>query len=163
MSNTTPAFTPEEREGLWALLIAKADEDDAVHNRGEFHTGNYCGLEDRAITDRYQAFDYGFDEGADRAFEFFKDELDTVLSFARSLDEKRIAELEAALAQDWKKAIEWAKDRVGLYGDTAPFYVGFLTACHEIANHANQLRNDRVAALAKARERKEDATALDKL
>lgn len=62
-----------QRDTLLAALKEIEDgptDEPQVENTGEWQTGVYCGLEDRDIRDRYQACDYGFEKGAERAIEW---------------------------------------------------------------------------------------------
>ena len=65
----------EERDGLKAALDLLVSEDaingeETLQNVGDWQRGRHCGIEDRGITDRYEACDYGFDCGVERALEW---------------------------------------------------------------------------------------------
>lgn len=66
------AIRSDERRLLMQALDTTATGDE-MNNTGKWRVGLHCGLEDRNITNRYQACDYGFDAGADRALEWAKD------------------------------------------------------------------------------------------
>lgn len=54
-------------------------ETDAVQGTGEWQTGMFCGLEDRNITDRYDACQYGYEAALDRVREWVIEPLNAAL------------------------------------------------------------------------------------
>lgn len=64
-----------------AILAGPVDEP-SIELTGEYHTGLHCGLEDRDICDRYDACDYGFGKGVERALEWAYSVVETGLSLS---------------------------------------------------------------------------------
>jgi len=53
----------------WFLLLVKQRFFEAIESINYNSFGNSCGLEDRYITDRYQAMEYGWEIAIDVAIE----------------------------------------------------------------------------------------------
>ena len=51
-------------------LAINGMDSDSITLLGEYHTGLYCGLEDRGITDRYYACDYGYEKALEKVEEW---------------------------------------------------------------------------------------------
>ena len=56
-------------EGAEARLVEWESFRDQISDLSYHHQGMGCGIEDRGITDRYEACEYGWDEALDRAYE----------------------------------------------------------------------------------------------
>lgn len=65
-----------------AILAGPVDEPQ-IELTGEYHTGLHCGLEDRDISDRYDACDYGFEKGVERALEWAYGVVETAIAKAK--------------------------------------------------------------------------------
>ena len=52
---------------------------EPVQGAGQWETGLFCGLEDRNITDRYDACRYGYDKALDKVQEWIIDEIEDSL------------------------------------------------------------------------------------
>ena len=55
----------KEHKAEIAKAIAEAEEklaEELANPEGEYYTGLRCGVEDRDITDRYEAVEYGWDQ-----------------------------------------------------------------------------------------------------
>lgn len=52
---------------------------EPVQGNGEWETGMFCGLEDRAIQDRYIACRYGYDSALEKVQEWIIDEFEQAL------------------------------------------------------------------------------------
>ena len=60
-------------------------DDSPVQACGEWQTGLFCGLEDRNITDRYDACMYGYDKALERVQEWIIDEIEAAIEKAEAL------------------------------------------------------------------------------
>lgn len=57
-------------------------DDSPVQACGEWQTGLFCGLEDRNITDRYDACMYGYEKALERVQEWIIDEIEAAIAKA---------------------------------------------------------------------------------
>lgn len=63
------------------VMSGPPQDDPAVNNTGAYHTGLHCGVEDRDLQGRgYDAADYGFERGVERAFEWVHNTLRTAIA-----------------------------------------------------------------------------------
>ena len=62
----------EALEAIVELLRqGPGDDEDRIHQTGDYQTGLHCGVEDRDMqADAYGAADYGFTEGVDAVLEW---------------------------------------------------------------------------------------------
>ena len=58
-------------------------EDSPVQACGEWQTGLFCGLEDRNITDRYDACMHGYEKALERVQEWIIDEIEAAINKAK--------------------------------------------------------------------------------
>lgn len=63
----------------------KTMESAPVQANGEWETGMFCGLEDRRITDRYEACRYGYDSALEKVQEWIIDELEPTFTKAEEM------------------------------------------------------------------------------
>ncbi len=61
----------------------KQMQDEPVQGQGEWDRGLFCGLEDRDITDRYDACRHGYDKALDKVQEWIIDEIEAAIEKAR--------------------------------------------------------------------------------
>ena len=73
---------PDLLEACEAAL--KSMEDPPVQCTGEWETGLFCGLEDRDITDRYDACRHGYDMALEKVREWMLEMLEDAIAKAQS-------------------------------------------------------------------------------
>ena len=85
LDGINPAAVPKLVEACKALNDVESwNQEDSLGNAGDWAKGLHCGLEDRDIHDRYDACDYGFDAGVERALEFVQCALAEALALAET-------------------------------------------------------------------------------
>lgn len=74
----------KQRDALLAALVRIADAVDApdIEAIGDWQLGLHCGVEDRSITDRYEAADYGHTVGAEKMLEWACNEAQSAIAAA---------------------------------------------------------------------------------
>ncbi|KKM82687.1 hypothetical protein LCGC14_1317040 [marine sediment metagenome] len=83
-----------EEGGLVEKLVGalegalKAMEEPAVQATGEWETGIFCGLEDRDITDRYEACMYGYERALEKVREWVLGDFEEILAEAKKCIEE---------------------------------------------------------------------------
>ena len=82
-------MTPTEKLLAACEALSSGEWDSAVNNCGDYQRGLHCGVEDRSIHDRYQAADYGFERGVERAAEHVSNELAEAIAAVRAEREER--------------------------------------------------------------------------
>lgn len=72
------AAAPELLEELQQAV--ETMQGDPVQGVGEWQSGLFCGLEDRGITDRYEACQHGYNKALDRVQEWIIDGMDNAIA-----------------------------------------------------------------------------------
>lgn len=74
----------EEKAAMLEALKRTLENMDkpAVLCEGEWQTGMFCGLEDRGITDRYEACTYGYEQALEKVREWVLDGIEAAIAKA---------------------------------------------------------------------------------
>lgn len=90
--NRRVAFEPDSPVDKLVTALEDAVTNmghDAVEGVGEWETGMHCGLEDRGITDRYEACRYGHDVALEKVQEWIIDGLTEALAAYRKAEKEK--------------------------------------------------------------------------